>query len=60
LHYFEAGSNNLHLLDLKKGESNAAEKIVKLDNFVVPTFHVTMLSQTTGAILIGGGAMDLV
>jgi len=31
-----------------------------LDNFIVPSFHATILSQSTGIIMIGGGTIELV
>jgi hypothetical protein len=58
LHFFETGSSRLHLIEVdgrKKGES----RVVTINEFIVPSFHASLVSSSGEFIYLSGGLVEL-
>jgi hypothetical protein len=44
LHFFETGTNKLHLVSVD-GRRKGSSKVIQIPEFVVPSFHASIISD---------------
>jgi hypothetical protein len=58
LHFFETGSSRLHLVEVE-GRKRGEGRVVTISEFIVPSFHASLVSQSGEFIYLSGGLVEL-
>lgn len=58
LHFFETGSNHLHLISVENRRKGLSRTLT-INEFVVPSFHASLISNSGDNIYLSGGIIEL-